>query len=91
MTELAVRAESWPVAGHWTIARGSLTEVEVVLVELSRDGLRGRGECRPYARYGESVEGVMAAIEGLRDRLAGGLDRLGLQSQLPAGSGEPAG
>ena len=90
MTELAVRAESWPVKGHWTIARGSVSAVEVVVVELSREGARGRGECRPYARYGESVEGVIAEIEAQRPALAAGLDRAGLQQALPAGAARNA-
>ena len=39
------------------------------------DGAVGRGECVPYARYGETVEGVAAAIEALRPRIEAGLTR----------------
>lgn len=90
MTELSVRAESWPVRGHWTISRGSVSAVEVVIVELARDGHQGQGECRPYARYGESVEGVIAEIEAQRAALAQGLDRAALQQALPAGAARNA-
>ena len=90
MTALSVRAESFPVRGTWTIARGSVTAVEVVTVELTRDGALGRGECRPYARYGESVESVTAAIEGLRGALEAGLDRAALQTALPPGAARNA-
>jgi L-alanine-DL-glutamate epimerase-like enolase superfamily enzyme len=90
MVQLTVRHESWPLAGSWTISRDSVTTVEVVVVELAAEGAVGRGECRPYPRYGESVEGVIATIEGLRDRLAGGLDRIGLQDALPAGAARNA-
>jgi L-alanine-DL-glutamate epimerase-like enolase superfamily enzyme len=90
MVRLTVRHESWPLAGSWTISRGSVAAVEVVVVELEAEGVVGRGECRPYPRYGESVEGVIAAIEGLRDRLADGLDRIGLQDALPAGAARNA-
>jgi L-alanine-DL-glutamate epimerase-like enolase superfamily enzyme len=90
MVRLTVRHESWPLAGSWTISRGSVTAVQVVVVELEAEGVVGRGECRPYSRYGESVEGVIAAIEELRDRLAGGLDRIGLQDVLPAGAARNA-
>ena len=75
MTELAVRTETWPIRGSFTISRGSRTAAEVVEVELTAGGALGRGECVPYARYGETVEGVVAAIEGLRGPLSGGLDR----------------
>lgn len=90
MTKLDVRRESWPIRGTFAISRGSRTATEVVVVELSRDGHTGRGECVPYPRYGETVEGVIADIESLRARLAGGLDREGLQAALPAGAARNA-
>jgi len=90
MTTLRVRAESWPVRGHWTIARGSVTEIDVVVVEMEAEGVLGRGECRPYPRYGESVDSVIAAIELLAQEVAGGLDRQGLQRALPPGAARNA-
>lgn len=72
---LSATVERWPIAGDFTISRGARTEVAVVVVEAQRDGIIGRGECVPYARYGETVEGTVAAIEGVgsiasRDALA---------------------
>jgi L-alanine-DL-glutamate epimerase-like enolase superfamily enzyme len=90
MVQLTVRHESWPLAGTWNISRESIAAVDVVVVELAAEGAVGRGECRPYPRYGESVEGVIATIEELRDRLAGSLDRIGLQDALPAGAARNA-
>ncbi|MEZ5855763.1 MAG: N-acetyl-D-Glu racemase DgcA [Hyphomicrobiaceae bacterium] len=58
-----VRAERWPVAGAFTISRGSRTEAEVVVATLTDGTHDGRGEAVPYARYDESVPDVMAAIE----------------------------
>ncbi len=55
--------EKFPTAGNWTISRGTVTEVEVVTATATMDGVAGRGECRPYARYDEFAEGVMADIE----------------------------
>ena len=75
MTELSVRSERWPIAGAFTISRGSKTEAEVVVAELSDGGLFGRGECVPYSRYDETVAGVVAALEGLAREVARGLDR----------------
>jgi L-Ala-D/L-Glu epimerase len=90
MTELSVRSERWPIAGAFTISRGSKTEAEVVVAELSDGALRGCGECVPYPRYGETVAGVIAALEGLAGEVARGLDREKLQHVLPAGAARNA-
>ncbi|HMK78600.1 MAG TPA: N-acetyl-D-Glu racemase DgcA [Xanthobacteraceae bacterium] len=87
---LAVRTESWPIAGAFTIARGAKTEVVVVVATLSGQGFSGQGECVPYGRYGETVEGVVAAIEAMRAPLAAGLDRAALQEAMPAGAARNA-
>ncbi|MDH3667768.1 MAG: dipeptide epimerase [Paracoccaceae bacterium] len=55
--------DRFPTAGNWTISRGTVTEVEVVTATATMDGKTGRGECRPYARYDEFAEGVVADIE----------------------------
>jgi len=87
---LRVVIERWPIAGSFTISRGAKTEAVVVVAELS-DGIHtGRGECVPYERYGETVERVAAVIEGMRQALAEGLDRIGLQTALPAGAARNA-
>lgn len=88
--QLSVEVERFPIAGRFTIARGSRTEAVVVTATIRDGGAVGRGECVPYARYGETVEGVAAAIEGLRDGVEGGMDRLRLQSALPAGAARNA-
>jgi L-Ala-D/L-Glu epimerase len=89
--ELQVQAEDWPIAGAFRIARGAKTQASVVTVTLrAPSGAVGRAECVPYGRYGESVEGVVAAIEALRPALAGGLDRAALQEALPAGAARNA-
>jgi L-alanine-DL-glutamate epimerase-like enolase superfamily enzyme len=87
---LRVAIERWPIAGSFTISRGAKTQAEVVVAELSDGLLRGRGECVPYARYGETADGVCAAIEGLRPALARGLDRAALQAALPPGAARNA-
>lgn len=87
---LSATLESWPIAGRFAISRGAKTQAEVVVVELSAAGARGRGECVPYARYGETPQTVVAAIEALRKALAGGLDRQALQKALPAGAARNA-
>ncbi|MEM9221070.1 MAG: dipeptide epimerase, partial [Pseudomonadota bacterium] len=65
MRQLTVRAEIFPIRGSFRIARGERTEAHVVVAEITDGTHRGRGECVPYGRYGESVEGVLAAIEAV--------------------------
>jgi L-alanine-DL-glutamate epimerase-like enolase superfamily enzyme len=90
MPILSVRSESWPLRGSFTISRGSRTTADTVVVELTEGEVTGRGECVPYDRYGESVGGVIAAIEDLAADLAQGLDRAALQQRLPAGAARNA-
>src|SRR5262245_11270413 len=87
---LTVRIERWPIAGTFAIARGAKTEAQVVVAEISDGAITGRGECVPYARYGETVEGVAAAIEAMRGALGAGLDRQALQTAMPAGAARNA-
>ena len=87
---LTVRVERWPLASTFTIARGSKTEAVVVVAELSDGAMVGRGECVPYARYGESVEGVVAAIEAMAGFIESGGERLRLQSAIGAGAARNA-
>jgi L-Ala-D/L-Glu epimerase len=84
MAAFALRAtvESWPVAGAFTISRGSRTEARVVVVQATSNGQSGRGECVPYARYGETVEGVVAAISNLGPIAS----RTDLAERLPPGA-----
>jgi len=87
---LVVRQESWPLAQVFTISRGSRTTAEVVVAEVSEGAHRGRGEGVPYARYGETVAGVAAALEAMAPQVAEGLDRAALQEALPAGAARNA-
>jgi L-Ala-D/L-Glu epimerase len=87
---LSVRVERWPIAGSFTISRGAKTEAVVVVAELSDGTHRGRGECVPYARYGETVEGVAATIEAMSADIARGLDRERLQSAMTPGAARNA-
>ena len=88
---LAVAVERFPIAGAFTISRGSRTEAVVVTATVSDGTVSGRGECVPYPRYGETVEGVVAEIEALAPALAEpGFDRAALAARLHAGAARNA-
>jgi len=78
----------FPLADAFTISRGSRTEARVVSVSISDGEHSGRGECVPYARYGESIDGVIDTILEIADGLD--LDRDRLQQRLPAGAARNA-
>ncbi|MBU1174707.1 MAG: dipeptide epimerase [Alphaproteobacteria bacterium] len=83
---LTVCEEVFPVDGVFTISRGSRTEIHAVTVMLSDGETTGWAECMPYARYEETVDGVIATIRSVEADLAHGMDRLALQDRLPAGA-----
>src|SRR3954468_651287 len=87
---LRVAVERWPIRGSFAISRGAKTEAVVVVAELGDGKAVGRGECVPYARYGDTVQTVTAAIEALRPRIEAGLTREELQAAMPAGAGRNA-
>lgn len=90
MLTLSVAIESFPIAGTFTISRGSRTEAVVVTATVSDGTFMGRGECVPYARYGETVEGVAETIRSLETRIAKGLDRQALRKLLAPGAARNA-
>ena len=87
---LSVQVERFDLAAPFVISRGAKSVAEVVVATLEEGPFRGRGECVPYGRYGETVAGVVAAIEGLRGALEAGLEREALQGLMPAGAARNA-
>jgi L-alanine-DL-glutamate epimerase-like enolase superfamily enzyme len=87
---LSITAESFPIAGSFTISRGSKTEALVVTCTIRQAGLAGRGECVPYGRYGETVESVIAQVEAVRPALEAGAGPADVASLLPPGAARNA-
>ena len=90
MVALGIASETWPVRGAFTISRGSRTEVEVIVAELREGDHTGRGECVPYARYGETTKSVIAQLQSLEGAIASGLDSERLQDALAPGAARNA-
>ncbi len=71
MLSIALRHDSWPLKHTFGISRGTKTTAETVTVEI-RDfahDQNGRGACVPYARYGETLESVLAQLDALSQQL----------------------
>jgi L-alanine-DL-glutamate epimerase-like enolase superfamily enzyme len=87
---LVARHEALPLARPFRISRGVKTVADVVVVELTEDGVTGRGEGVPYPRYGESVEGVLAAIKTARAAVEAGTECRELLTLLRPGAARNA-
>lgn len=87
---LSVAIERFPLKVPFVISRGAKTDAAVVAVTLSDGRVAGRGECTPYARYGETPEGVAAAIEAAAREGGALAGRAALQATLPAGAARNA-
>ena len=81
---IEVTRDVFRLAQVFTISRGSRTQTDVLTVSVIIGGVRGWGECVPYARYGETLDSVTAQIEGFSGAWAD------LPGALPAGAARNA-
>ncbi|MGF1620920.1 MAG: N-acetyl-D-Glu racemase DgcA [Rhodomicrobiaceae bacterium] len=87
---LTVAVEHFPIKGTFTISRGSKNEAVVVKVSVFDGAQEGHGECVPYARYGETIESVIALIKAQTQLLLQGTDRSAIAAALPPGAARNA-
>jgi L-alanine-DL-glutamate epimerase-like enolase superfamily enzyme len=87
---LTATIERFPTAGSWTISRDSITEVVVVTAHASQNGMTGRSECRPYPRYDEFPEGVVADIEAVAPQLGADPAAVDLNTLMAPGAARNA-
>jgi len=83
---LTVSHRAWPLKA----ARGGEIAADVVLVEISDNDSRGRGECVPMRRFGESADSVVAALNAMKGAVSSGLHRETLQQAMPPGAARNA-
>ena len=83
---IAVSRDLFALAQVFRIARGAREAVDLVTVRVIRAGLTGRGECVPYARYGETPDSVAEQIATLPSDIT----RRDLQDALPPGAARNA-
>ena len=83
---IQAKVEIFPLALVFRISRGARTQAEVVNVTIEKDGVTGRGECVPYARYNETLESVIKQVESL----PADINKETLQDTLPPGAARNA-
>ncbi len=87
---LRVTPEEWALAQPFVIARATFHTSEVLVVEIEEDGRIGRGEGCAVDFKGETLAGMVAAIEALRPAIEAGLDREALQTTMAPGGARNA-
>ncbi len=88
--KLAVHLERWPAIRPFRITGKVWTTFDSIVVELSRDGVVGRGEALGVYYHDETAETMLAEVERVEHKITAGLDRAGLQQLLPAGGARNA-
>lgn len=76
--------EAFKIAGY------TFTHFDVAVVELARDGVRGKGEASGVFYFHETPESMAAQIEGVRSRIESGISREALRTLLPPGGARAA-
>ncbi len=88
---LSMRIDTWPLRSPFRISRGTMTSVQVIVVEIEdREGVRGRGEAAGVDYEGETPQSMLAQVEGVRAQIESGIDRETLLDLLPAGGARNA-
>jgi L-Ala-D/L-Glu epimerase / N-acetyl-D-glutamate racemase len=64
--KIDAKEETFPLNQPFRISRGSRTEADVMLVNVSDGQYVGRGEGVPIARYNQSAATVLAQVESIR-------------------------
>jgi L-alanine-DL-glutamate epimerase-like enolase superfamily enzyme len=84
--EMTARAISWEMNEPFRIARGEITHIDGIVVEL-RDGAgpRGRGEAYGIPYEGETAASMLQQVEHVRELFLARPDRGALLDLLPAG------
>ena len=88
--QLDITPRNWPTRGTFRISRSALSVIPTVQVRITEGGASGRAECRPYARYDQTVDSVVSEIESVRAAVQGGLSRDALQDAMGPGSARNA-
>ncbi len=83
--EVTVARNMFPLVRAFTISRGSRSHAYVLTATVTDGETAGRGECVPYARYGETLDSVASQIERVDP-----ICRTALQEALPPGAARNA-
>jgi L-alanine-DL-glutamate epimerase-like enolase superfamily enzyme len=87
---LHIGTEQWPLRNPFRISGHTMTQLDVVVATVERNGVQGRGEAAGVDYRGESPAGMVAQLEAVRQTIENGISRVAVQSLLPAGGARNA-
>lgn len=90
MPNLTARIERFATARPFVIARGTKTDVDVVVAELSDGPHRGRGEGTPIYYRGDDAEQALSVLRAMAAAVATGITRAELMDRMPPGAARNA-
>lgn len=88
--QLRVSVEPWPLVTPFRIAGYTFESIDLLMVELEKDGVVGRGEGAGVYYKKDAPAGMKQTIESLRGAIERGIDRQALQQLLPPGGARNA-
>lgn len=91
MRRVRYSVERWPLNEPFVISRmDPMMHGEVVVVEITENGITGRGECERNDVFEPEYPSVTRMVESCLPALENGLSRQDLQQRLPAGNARNA-
>ena len=88
--KFSIHTETWPVSRPFRITGREWTAFDSVVVELSRDGVIGRGEALGVFYANETAASMTAEVEAIAKHIDTGVDRATLAQLLPPGGARNA-
>ena len=88
--KLNLHTPSWPLKMPFRIAGAEWTETDCLVVELSSDGVRGRGEAQGIFFLGETIDTMRSQVESIAHQIERGISIDELQHLLPTGGARNA-
>jgi L-alanine-DL-glutamate epimerase-like enolase superfamily enzyme len=88
--KFSVRSERWPTIRAFRIAGTVWDAFDLVVVEVERDGVVGRGEAGGVYYLGETAATLLAQLTAVAPQVRAGIDRPALTQLLPPGGARNA-
>lgn len=86
MRQLTIRIEQWPLHEPFIISRlPPFLQADVVVVEISEQGVTGRGECERSDIYEADAPPILPQLESVRTAIEQGASQADLLTLLPPG------